>query len=314
MPPRAFPFVFLILLLAAPDLAAQPSVKQTLPVENVTVTSLKDAPRQVVDQFVQSFAAPSYLAGKIGRWGDGVCPSTVGLGKKFADFVTTRVREIAAKTGAPVNKDRACRANIEIIFTTDPQALLKEVRKHHKEYLSYFSGSGQADELAIVRRPIQAWYMTATKDADGDVEVDNLETIPLQPVTNLQTDLLGGGTGKGHAGVRAVTGGRLSDGLQTVFRHVLIVADPARLTDYEVGTLADYIAMLSLTQLNSLDVCQPLPSIINLLAHSCPTQPGQLSESDLAYLHGLYAMRADGDLRVQEDGIAYQMQHSPPAH
>ena len=73
----------LLTLLLATPLAAQPAAP---PVENVTVTSLKDAPRQVVDQFVQSFAAPSYLAGKIGRWGDGVCPSTVGLGKKIRRF------------------------------------------------------------------------------------------------------------------------------------------------------------------------------------------------------------------------------------
>ena len=238
-------------------------------------------------------------------------PLPWGWGRKFADFVTARVRDIAAKAGAPVNNDPSCRANIEIVFTLDPQGLLDKVRKRHKEYLGYFGGAGQADQSAIVRHPIQAWYMTATNDADGDVVADSLETIPLQPVTNLQHALIGGGSGKGEPGIRAVTGGHLSDGLQTIFRHVLIVADPPKLTDYEVGTFADYIAMLSLTQLNSLDVCQQLPSIINLLAQGCSSQPGQISESDLAYLHGLYAMRADGNLRMQKDGIAYQMQYAP---
>ena len=75
-----------------------------------------------------------------------------------------------------------------------------------------------------------------------------------------------------------------------------------------MGTLADYIGMLALSQLNSLDVCQQqLPSIINLLAKDCAGAPSQLSESDLGFLRGLYSMSADGNLKVQQDGIAYQM-------
>jgi hypothetical protein len=85
---------------------------------------------------------------------------------------------------------------------------------------------------------------------------------------------------------------------------------PGKLADYEVGTLADYIAMLALTQLNSLDVCQQLPSVINLLAPNCPSPPDAISESDLGYLRGLYSMSADGNLRMQQDGIAHQMKQS----
>ena len=44
--------------------------------------------------------------------------------------------------------------------------------------------------------------------------------------------------------------------------HVIIVVEPARLEDYEIGTLADYIALLALTQMSSLDACQPLASIV----------------------------------------------------
>ena len=271
------------------------------------MTSLRNAPQQVVDHFVQTFAAPTHMTGKMARWENGVCPNTLGLGPKFASFITARVREIATQVGAPVDRTGSCRTNIQIVFTTAPQALLDNVRKNHKNYLGYSGTSEQADKLAIVSHPIQSWYETATRDLAGHVELDSIETVPLQAVTNMYNNLKTGGTGKGDPGVREVTGGRLKDGLHTIFSHIIIVADPSKLTDYEMGALADYIAMLSLTQLNSSDVCQQLPSVINSLAPNCPVHPGAISESDLGYLRGLYSMSADGNLRVQQDGIAYNM-------
>jgi hypothetical protein len=299
--------VKLTVIFLAATIAAAAAQPLAAPTEHITVTSPKDAPAAVVNHFVQSFTAPSYLTGKVARWENGVCPVTVGLAPRFAAFITARVREVAAQAGAPLDKDPACRPNIEIVFTTAPQALLDGVRKDHRNYLGYSSGSSQADKMAVVSHPIQAWYMTATKDLDGKVDIDSSTSVPIPvrlpcPTCNPPyLDLYIAG------GAKKITGGRMKDGLRTIFHHVIITADPRQLADYEVGTLADYIAMLALTQLQSLDVCQDLPSIINLLGPHCDAAPGQISESDLGYLRGLYAMSADGNLRMQQDGIAYQM-------
>jgi hypothetical protein len=72
-----------------------------------------------------------------------------------------------------------------------------------------------------------------------------------------------------NARAEAVTGTRLGDGLRSDFYHIVIVADPNKLMEYEIGSLSDYIAMLALTQLGSLDTCQQLPSIVNMLATGC---------------------------------------------
>ena len=183
---------------------AQPTAPAT---ESVTVTSLRNAPQQVVDHFVQTFAAPTHMTGKMARWENGVYPNTLGLGPKFASFITARVREIATQVGASVDRTGSCRTNIQIVFTTTPQALLDNVRKNHKSYLGYSGTSEQADKLAIVSHPIQSWYETATRDLAGHVELDSIETVPLQAVTNMYNNLKTGGTGKGDPGVRDV--GRL---------------------------------------------------------------------------------------------------------
>jgi hypothetical protein len=95
--------------------------------------------------------------------------------------------------------------------------------------------------------------------------------------------------------------------MRSTLYHVLIVADPRKLPDYEVGPLADYIAMLALTQLSSLDVCQQLPSIVNILAPACERKPNGITEDDLAYLRGLYKMSSAKSLVVQRNEIADRM-------
>jgi hypothetical protein len=106
----------------------------------------------------------------------------------------------------------------------------------------------------------------------------------------------------------ATTGSRaLGDGLRSGFYHVIIAADPSKLLDHEVGTLADYIAMLALTQLSSLDICQNLSSVTSLLTQGCATSAQALTVNDLGYLRGLYHMNPERALRQQEDQIAWQI-------
>jgi hypothetical protein len=111
-----------------------------------------------------------------------------------------------------------------------------------------------------------------------------------------------------YAAASAVTGSRaLGDGLRSTFHHVIIVADPTKLLDHEIGTLADYIAMLALTQLSSLDVCQNLASVTSLLTPGCASSAQALTVNDRGYLRGLYHMNPERALGVQEDQIAWQI-------
>lgn len=124
---------------------------QTAP-ENVTVSGTKS--REVVRGFVQSFASPTRLTGKMARWETGICPIVVGIKPQFASFVARRLKEIAAKAGAPVNARASCSPNIQIVFTTTPQALLDRVRDKQPYLLGYYDNTPQRDRLATVTRPI----------------------------------------------------------------------------------------------------------------------------------------------------------------
>jgi hypothetical protein len=290
-------------LVLAPSLAL--AQIERAPSESVTVTGTRS--REVLQDFVQSFAAPTRLTGKIARWEDKICPTTVGLRPAATRFVTQRVREIAAKVGAPVNENDRCRPNIAIVFTTTPQALLDNIRKKQPILLGYYDNSAQLEKLAMVTHPIQAWYTIATRDLNGKTEVDTAKRAGIG-IQIPCSECPGGYTYLPNATAIATTGTRLGDGLRSDFYNVIIVADPTRLLNYEIGSLADYIAMLALTQLNALDICQQLPSIVNMLAQNCEKKTEVLTENDTAYLRGLYKMSPGKNLGTQKDEMAYQME------
>jgi hypothetical protein len=271
------------------------------PHESVTVTGTKS--REVLQSFVQLFAAPTRLTGNLARWevgslDNGICPFTVGLRPEFVRFINRRLKDIARQVGAPVNGRVSCKPNIEVVFTTSPQALLDGIRKDHPAYLGYHETSAQAEQMAKVTHPIQVWYMTETKDLRGKSEIDTSERAGVGAVRMAP-----------NASAGAVTGERLGDGMRNAY-HIIIVADPNKLAQYEMGPVADYISMLALTQLNSQDTCRNLPSIVNLLASHCEPKANAITDNDLAYLRGLYRMNADRTLRTQQDEVAYQTEQS----
>ena len=269
------------LLLAASAASAQPAAPSSEAAESVTVTATPLPHRSAVDEFIYSYPAPVRTTDKIARWKRGICPVVEGLPPRFAAFITRRLTAIAQKAGAPVDADPKCRHNIEIVFTTRPQALADELRKNHRPYLGYFDNLHQADELATVKHDIQAWYLTATVGFNGFLHVDN-------PRQDFLTGNNGIGPGRdGRAGdLYAGSGGRGSNGASSTLYNVIIVANPARLGDYEMGSLADYIAMLALSQPKSFDACWEVPSITNLLSKDCDTarKTPTLSDNDASRL------------------------------
>jgi hypothetical protein len=108
----------------------------------------------------------------------------------------------------------------------------------------------------------------------------------------------------------AVAGSTIGGGARSTFFHVIIVVDSNRLAGYQIGPLADYITMLALAQLNSLDRCQLLPSIVNMLATNCVQKARGMTENDLAYLRGLYTMSPGKSLLFQQSEIANRMKET----
>jgi hypothetical protein len=304
---KAFPVILVALLGSAfaPATRAQPAADSPHDVEQVIVTApkLSDEVKAQIHNFVGSLTMPSQVGGEVTRWDvhNPICPKTQGFTRdQDNEFVTFRIRQIAAQVGAPVAPP-PCKTNIEVYFASSPQELLDGIRKHGGSFF-LTSTLSQAKRVANFSHPIQAWYITSTRDICGTTRIDNEDnwwdgTIApgCQPSTSFQT---------------AVEGSRLRTGLNSELGLVSIVADVNQTAHYSFLAVADYIAMLALSQTQNFEACQPLPSIANLTSPDCDSakKTGAITPIDLAFLTGIYKMDPGASLQTQRSTIDAQME------
>ena len=286
------------LVLACALVASAEPAPPSPPIESVIVTAPAQRPEDALNQFIISHAAATPLLNKIARWKAGVCPLTIGLPDKFNTFITQRIIRMAMMAGAPLDHHEPCRPNLLVLATDQPQGLLDFVRAKRPDLLS-FHYRPQRQQLATMRRPIQAWYSTATEDFDGFISAD------------LPSWQMGYGVMSAYGfDSPRVSGNRATgDGLKSELTAGIIVIDTTRIAGQEIGALADYIAMLALSQAQSYDACQPVPTINNLLAPGCDQalKPAGITDIDATYLRGLYKMDAGRTYFGERASIAYEM-------
>lgn len=289
------------LVLGTGSIAAQsPSQSQrSLPTENVIVTAPKPVPDALLRDFVKSYTQVSLASGKIARWRMGVCPVVTGLPAAGNRLVTGRVRQVASNAGAPVGV-AACKPNVDIVFTLNPQVLLDGIRAKDHVLLGYHEAA-QEKSLATVRHPVQAWYATQTADLSGTTTVD--DKLRNNGGFYIGQTFFPEGT------VNHTSGSHLSDGVSSELYHAIIVINLAKVTGRTVGALADYAAMLALAQTQSFEACAPVASIANLVSRECDTalRSNEITAGDLAYLRALYNIDPRDSLMRQKDEIAAGM-------
>ena len=155
--------------------SAQPAAPDKK-IETVIVTApkLSDEVKAEIHNFVFTLAAPAPVTGEVARWDSHgpLCPQTYGFTKSSDnEFVTFRIRQIAAEVGAPV-KPAPWFPTVEVYFASNPQQLLDAIREHGgSTWLT--SRPSHAKEVAVFAHPIQAWYSTVTRDDCGSLSFDN---------------------------------------------------------------------------------------------------------------------------------------------
>ena len=268
-------------------------------VETVIVTAPKwlgDQPKTVIHNFVQSFVMAAPVSDEISRWKNGICPATHGLSlAEYDDYVTQRMRQLAHEVGAPV-QTASCRHNIDVVFTDKPQEFLDRVKKEGSALLG--PQPSRAERIGTMRFAIQAWYATGTRDINGLLLFDD------------QEDTFGGGL-RGLP-ERAIQGSLLGTGLRSELFHIFIVADTSKTKDFLLGAIADYVAVLALTQTQSFQACKSIPSITNLVSPGCAAElkPTAITDTDMAFLKAVYSMNPGANLVLQQSYITDEIAKS----
>jgi hypothetical protein len=300
-------------LVFGPAASAQPAPNPKTPagtnIEKVIVTAPRlhsgVTPNAIAHDFVKSFAAPTVLRDAIARWQIAICPDFEGIAPQFAAVMEARFRTIAGQAGASM-KEKGCKPNLTVAFTPQPQVYLDALHKKNMDALGYHG-------TTTISHPIQAWYVTGTKDIRGKVFLDKDATLVLEcpagdcygfaKIANTNT-----------ASVDDVGGWRFRPDATSDLLYVTIIVDSAQTGHYMVGEIADYVAMLALSRTEDYDDCQLMPSITNLLSSNCDDKrkSDAITASDIAYLRGVYKMDAGANLQIQQDQIAAEMEKAIP--
>jgi hypothetical protein len=168
-----------------------------------------------------------------------------------------------------------------------------------------FQQRSQKAMLAAVTHPVEARYLTGTRQANG-------ERTPDTSSAEFGTSARGGnGLAANIAGAAAsqiCIGSRLTRCVSSMYSNVVIVVDGKAIDGLSSAQVADYIAVVALSHPESVDVCNSYPSILDLFAAGCGERASaKLTRSDVAFLKGLYSMDLESFANLQASSMAYEV-------
>lgn len=246
------------------------------PEPEIVVTA---ASRQQTQAFVSQMAAVPNTADQLGRWDEAICVGVAGLPARQGQFVADRIAQRAFAVGLEPGAS-GCRPNVTVVVAPDGNAMAQQMFDNEPSlfahrYESGISTLGQAALTSFIAtpRPVRWWHVTRTVSADGEI---------------LSSENTSNGAGGFSSEVVRSSGSRLSSTTRQDFARVVIIVDGRSAGRVQLAALADYVAMVTLAQINPAAETADFPTIMNLFSDQ-GTPPAQLTQWDLAYLSGLYS-------------------------
>lgn len=263
--------------------------------------------RTIIAPFVAQHAAPSRKTGLLVRIPHtGVCPVTLGLPDAYAGFVDRRIREVAQKVGAGVERE-GCQPNVEVLFTDNPQGVVNGLSRRTGGTILGVRFWRETATIVHVTRPIQAWWVTGVVNDTTGTTAAIVGRDGIQDTHSVKVDDAYG------PGMFTGSGTHLPPRNSGQIVNALIVVDTRKLGGHPIGPVADYVAALALSQARSLDHCGKLPSILDLFADDCPDRPQALTESDFSFLRALYTADVTTSGARGRDQVVRKMAKDLPA-
>lgn len=277
----------LAMALVAPSAVGQPNDR-----ESVTVQGRQEA----VQGFVDAISVESGAENQLARWDQRVCPSVTGLsaahGQAIADHIAAHALAVGLDVGEP-----GCRANILVYVTNNSDQLAHDMVAREPTLFAQLEetslntrGRGALSDFVNTPRPVRWWHVSRTVAADG-FDAYQGSSSPVVHDTHPAGMTLPGGAS------------RLARYTRQDFSRVVVVIDSRRIGATPVGALGEYVAMVSLAQLNPNAETSAYPSILNLFEHGANRQVA-MTEWDEAYLHRLYGASRVHPQNLQQNAIA----------
>lgn len=265
----------LIALLAALQTAPVPAQDESR-VGDVVVNGrpLDD----MVNDFVSEISRPASRRG-LARWHQKVCVGVVNLPATHAQYMVDRISQVAAEVGLEPGEP-GCSPRVIIIATDDGAALATSLvggvgvdfnlGTHQTD-----AGSRALRDFQTPDRAVRWWHTSLPVDSEtGQTAIRlpgqaGIDGQPSAPVINV------------------FAASRVNSQIRDDLVRVVIVIDVTKLENTSFEQLADYVALISLAQIDADAQTQGYDTIMNLFNGS--GAPTRLTEWDMGYLEALYS-------------------------
>lgn len=233
--------------------------------------------------FVYSLSVPALGRG-LARWRDTVCVGVVNLRGEAAqyliDVISTRAGDLGLRTGDP-----GCSPNVIITFADDGAGMARAMVEAEPAAFRV-GGSGMDLGRAALGRfqegdaPVRWWHMS----------------LPINSETGRIAVRIPGETdNEGNPSAPSIStfGSLLTTIIRDDLNKVIVIVDVDGVAHLTGPQLADYLAMVSLAQIDPRGDTTGFPTILNVLDN--PAVADGMTDWDLAFLEALY--RDDRALR-----------------
>ncbi|WBO22095.1 hypothetical protein [Sphingomonas abietis] len=241
-----------------------------------------------IAQAVRTISHPESTGGfdsQYPRWTDRVCVLVAGFPLEGAQFIADRVGQVARGLKLDVGEP-GCTPNVFILATNDPTKLIATLRlKRH----SLVDGK----DVPVLRQVQESHdavrWIGATSMRGSEGEPPTLNGFAADGRAIPQTNSYNGGS-------------RLVAATRMVLSRETIVVDTTQTDGVNFGQLADYLAFVTLAQLNPHAGAPGVNSILSLFPRGNHA-PAGLTAFDKAYLKGLYKSTVNAVGTVQQSQI-----------
>lgn len=266
-----------------------------------------------VRSFVTEISAVAPSVDQIARWDEDICMSVAGLGQEQAQFIADQVSYRALGVGLEAGSS-GCDPNVFIFFTPDSNTFapaLFEERKslfayYHEEHVATLGHAALTDFLETPR-PVRWWHVSMTRGANGNRLGSDQGGQTSPPPPRAEETRAGA---DGFTGLQAVRshGTRLRAAERQDFGRVVVIVDATRAQGYMLESIADYIAMVTLVQIDPGSSTANYNTILNLFTADPEVAPVTMTDWDMAYLQALYrSTRNPASVTAQLSDISRRM-------
>jgi hypothetical protein len=245
------------------------------PLDTVTVSASREKMRREILSFVHKVTRRD--GEFVGRWGTSVCPVAVGVSDEQAQFIQRRIIEVqnTVRRKKP-EPELKCRPNLFVIITDEVDQVLADWKERDPGMFRWKNREGVARSAGT--GPVRTWHNAILAVADGGPM--NQGSALSQVSTTSPIDI---------SAPACPLKGRIAAGCWEHINAVVVLVDASATGKVMLSQLADFISVVSLSQIDLSADLGEIDSILRLFAEPRPDAPPTgLTEWDYAFLRGLY--------------------------